>query len=239
MLKKVIAASLLVGITSVLIWGGVNRSLAKTNDGNAFINGSQGQNRGAANILNGEYEDRDGFEGNGSRGFGSDSIDLDESHIENNDGIQGNGYRGGGGNNGGKGQGGGFEPLDDQEIQALKMALDDEYHALAVYESVIATFGSVEPFVEIAQSEQRHIDALVNQFDKQGIPVPENTWIGNVPKFDSVQSACQTGVEAEIANVDLYNQLFTMTDDPGLIKVFTNLSRASQESHLPSFESCQ
>ena len=119
------------------------------------------------------------------------------------------------------------------------MALNDEYHALAVYQSVIATFGNVEPFVEIAQSEQKHIDALVNQFNKYGLTVPENPWIGNVPTFDSLQQACQVGVEAEIANADLYTQLFSMTDDARLTRVFTNLSNASLNSHLPEFEACQ
>lgn len=239
MLKKIIAISLLVGVTGILVLGGVNRSLAKTSDGNAFLNGGQGQNQGASYSLNGAHEDFDDFEGNGSRGLGRVSIGVNEAQNKNNYGTQGNGYRGGRGNIPSKGQGGGFEPLDDLEIQALKMAIDDEYHALVVYESVIETFGSVEPFAEIALSEQRHIDALVNQFDKHGIPVPENNWIGNIPIFDSVESACQAGVGAEIANVDLYNQLFSMTDDSRLIQVFTNLSRASQESHLPSFESCQ
>ncbi len=88
-------------------------------------------------------------------------------------------------------------------------------------------------------SEQRHIDALLNQFNKHSLPVPENHWIGNVPTFDSLQQACQAGVEAEIANSDLYGQLFSMTDDFNLTRVFTNLSNASLNSHLPQFEACQ
>ena len=43
----------------------------------------------------------------------------------------------------------------------------------------------------------------------------------------------------EIDNVALYDQLFSMTDDTGLIRVFTNLSNASLNSHLPQFEACQ
>jgi hypothetical protein len=119
------------------------------------------------------------------------------------------------------------------------MALDDEYHTLAVYLSVIETFGEVEPFVEIAASEQRHIGALVNQLTKNGLTIPENPWIGQIPPFDSVQQACQAGAQAEIDNAGLYDQLFSMTDDPALIRVFTNLSNASLNSHLPQFEACE
>ena len=54
----------------------------------------------------------------------------------------------------------------------------------------------------------------------------------------SASEACQAGVQAETANMDLYTQLFEMTDRPDLLRVFGNLSRASQESHLPEFEGC-
>jgi hypothetical protein len=117
--------------------------------------------------------------------------------------------------------------------------LDDEYHALATYQSVLASFGAVQPFDDIAQAEQKHIDALVNQFNKYAIPVPDNPWIGNVPFFESVSQACQAGVEAEIANAALYDQLFQMTENQTLTRVFTNLRRASFENHLPQFEACQ
>ncbi|MFN2152005.1 MAG: ferritin-like domain-containing protein, partial [Anaerolineales bacterium] len=131
------------------------------------------------------------------------------------------------------------ESLDADKIEAIYMALDDEYHALAVYQSVIDTFGPVEPFVEIAASEERHIGALVNQLTKNGLTIPENPWMGNIPPFESLEQACQTSVQAEIDNAALYDQLFSMTDDASLIRVFTNLSNASLNSHLPQFESCQ
>ena len=276
MLKKIILAALLIGFTGALIWGGVNRTLAKTNE-------SEGRNANNQNIEHIENEDGNGEQqrGNGNQAQGNYSqnqSDDDQPHENLNEQInpvsqgqgngngfqvdpvmenaaastdssvnsnsgsgenqaQGNGNRGGRGN--GNGQGGGYVPLTETEIKALNMALDDEYHALAVYQSVIASFGEVEPFVEIAASEQRHIDALVNQFNKQGLPIPENSWMGSIPPFDSVQQACQAGVEAEIANADLYSQLFAMTENPTLTRVFTNLSNASVNSHLPQFETCQ
>ena len=244
MSKKILLIALIVGITGVLVWGGVNRTLAKSNDAVASL----------------EFNGR----GNGGKGFESndhEDCDEDEHEFLNENGTETGGYgqvnnreavgnlgnsvseNSGQGNSrgirGGNGQSSGREPLDEADVQALELALDDEYHALAVYQSVIADFGEVEPFVEIAQSEQRHIDALLKQFDKHGLVVPDNPWLGNIPGFESVQAACQVGVEAEIANVALYEQLFSMTDDPALVQVFTNLSRASQESHLPEFQSCQ
>ena len=263
MLKKIIVITLVVGLSGLLIWGGVNRTLARTTE-----NGLQSTESGAREVggkgaethldlgsqdceeEGAKYQDRDGegLQGN-PNGYGQQSS-LQQNQ---NDGqsFQGNGNQGGyinaqeGGNGYGRGsgngggQGSGNSPLDEDEIEALHLALDDEYHAFAVYQTVISDFGEVTPFVEIAESELRHIEALLKQFDKHGITPPENAWIGEVSSFDSIQAACQAGVEAELANVDLYGKLFSMVDDPGLIQVFTNLSRASQESHLPEFQSCQ
>jgi hypothetical protein len=248
MSKKILLIALVVVFTGVLVWGGVNRTLAKSNDGAALAE-SNGRGNGGRGFETHDPEDceegeneflnENGTGGNGQRNTGEAVSSQGNSASEN--GGQGNsrGTRGGNGQGNGNGQGGGRDPLDEADVQALQLALDDEYHALAVYQSVIADFGEVEPFFEIAQSEQRHIDALLKQFDKHGLAVPENPWLGNIPGFESVQAACQAGVEAEIANVALYDQLFSMTDDPSLVQVFTNLSNASQESHLPEFQSCQ
>ena len=50
--------------------------------------------------------------------------------------------------------------LTEIEIQVLNEALDDEYHAWATYDQVIADFGEVRPFSNIREAEARHINAL-------------------------------------------------------------------------------
>jgi len=202
------------------------------NDISVYGNSQSGEHLDERDLSGGGYYgDLESGESQGTRGNRDDGTNSDEG--------QSSGYRGGKNISSGNSNGRGGEPLDESEIEALFLALDDEYHALAVYQSVLSKFGEIEPFVEIAQSEQRHINALLNQFAKHGISAPENTWFGNIPPLDSIQSACQLGVEAETANVDLYQKLFFMVDDPSLIQVFTNLSNASQDNHLPEFQECQ
>lgn len=123
-------------------------------------------------------------------------------------------------------------------VQALKMALDDEYKAKATYLQVMEDFGSIRPFSNIANSEQRHIEALLPFFDKYGVKAPVNPYLGNIPSYQSVEEACDVGVQAEIENVELYDRIFAMTDDPELIAVFENLQWASQEKHLRAFKRC-
>ena len=231
MLKKVFTGILFTCFIGILIWGGVNRTLAKTN-GNE-------NNFGRQEISN---KNTNGVQQRGNHDLVEDVYeDCNETHSSGNTFVEYNvnGYRGGQGNGRNKGQGGRSDPLTATEIKALNLALEDEYHAFVFYASVIDTFGEVEPFVEILGSEQRHINALTNQFAKFGVKVPANTWIGNIQSFDSLELACQAAVDAEIANANLYDQLFSMTDDPNLTRIFTNLRNASLNSHLPKFQECQ
>jgi len=128
--------------------------------------------------------------------------------------------------------------LSESEIEALRMALDDEYKAWSVYDQVIADFGAVRPFTSIQSAEEKHIAALVTLFDRYGLTVPANEWPGNVPSFDTLTEACEAGVQAEIENAALYDQLFSMVDNPDIIRVFTSLQQASLTKHLPAFERC-
>ncbi|MCD4673369.1 MAG: hypothetical protein K8R77_11965 [Anaerolineaceae bacterium] len=129
-------------------------------------------------------------------------------------------------------------PLTAEEIEGLLLALNDEYHAWAVYDQVLQDHGDVNPFASIRGSEATYIGALIVLFNTYGVPVPENTWIGNVPSFASAVEACETGVEAEILNRDLYTRLFDTTERQDIISVYEALQQASDQKHLPAFERC-
>lgn len=126
--------------------------------------------------------------------------------------------------------------LDESEIEALMMALDDEYKAWSVYDQVIADFGAVRPFASIQKAEENHISALVTLFDRYGLDVPANDWPGNVPAFKTLAEAYAAGSQAEIDNAALYDVLFGMVDNPDIERVFTALQQASLTKHLPAFE---
>ena len=128
--------------------------------------------------------------------------------------------------------------LTDQEVRDLQDALDDEYKARATYAQVIADHGQVQPFVNIVESEQRHIEALLGLFERHGIDVPPDPWSGRAPRFSTREAACRAGVEAEVENAALYDRLLAGTTRPDVLEVYGNLRRASQERHLPAFRRC-
>ncbi len=129
-------------------------------------------------------------------------------------------------------------PLDAAEVAALTEAINEEYGALNTYQAAIAQFGNIYPFSQIARSEQQHVDALARLFTKYGLPVPANPGLATTPTWDSLAAACQTGVEAEIADAALYDQLKPSVDNADILRVFANLQAASLNSHLPAFEAC-
>jgi hypothetical protein len=128
--------------------------------------------------------------------------------------------------------------LNDLERRALHEALDDEYRAWATYDQVVRDFGHERPFINIVEAEARHIAALRSLFERYGLEVPENPWLGRVPRFASTREACAAGIEAEVDNSALYERLLRSTQRNDILAVFRNLQRASQERHLPAFRRC-
>jgi len=129
------------------------------------------------------------------------------------------------------------ESVQEVVLEAL-LGPEGEYAAYATYAAIIDEYGSVRPFTNIQESESRHIDALREILDRYDVSYPtENPYLGEVDAPDSLLEAAQAGVEAEIANVALYErQLETVSDYPDVLDVFVNLQTASQESHLPAFQ---
>ena len=129
-------------------------------------------------------------------------------------------------------------PLTASEIDALHVALDDEYRAWATYDQVIADFGEVPPFSNIREAEARHIEALRGLFDRYGLSLPANPWPGKVMHYANRQEACAAGAAAEIENAALYERLLASTQRPDILTVFRSLQEASQQRHLPAFQRC-
>jgi hypothetical protein len=116
------------------------------------------------------------------------------------------------------------------------MGPNGEYANEARYGAVIDKFGSVQPYVNVKAAEEQHITALVRQLQRFGAEVPANPYLGKVSAPADLQSAAKAGVAGEQANVAMFDTLLTQVTDLGLTRVFTNLRRASLETHLPLFE---
>lgn len=130
--------------------------------------------------------------------------------------------------------------LSEEATQSLEKALDDEYKAYSTYDAVIKKFGNIRPFIMIIRGEEQHISSLKGLFDKYGLEIPENPYLGNITAPETIALSCSTGVEAEIENAALYrdNLLPNVSEYEDITLVFNNLMNASQNQHLSAFERC-
>lgn len=128
--------------------------------------------------------------------------------------------------------------LDARTQQAMVDAIHDEYRARAFYTAVIEQFGAIRPFSNIVQAEERHTQLWNTLFAQYGLPIPADPFVGNVEAPDTLQIACQMGIDAEIANVAMYDSFLEFVQEPDLRAAFTQLRNVSQNNHKPAFERC-
>jgi hypothetical protein len=133
----------------------------------------------------------------------------------------------------------GPDPADIAAI--LGSALQEEYRAQYLYESVLEDYDGAMPFATIVQSEVRHVEALRMLFTRRQMTPPASTWTpASFPPFASLPLACAAGVAAEAEDAAFYTPYLSRTDLPQDVRnVFTNLQAASLENHLSAFEACQ
>lgn len=125
-------------------------------------------------------------------------------------------------------------------IAALDEAIQGEYYLEAMYERVLTDFGDVKPFSRVVRAETKHVAALAKRYTKYTLDVPMSEWnADNVPTFDTRLEACAAAIEAEAANVAMYDALLLEELPARIQTVFESLKAASMDNHLPAFTRCK
>jgi rubrerythrin len=113
----------------------------------------------------------------------------------------------------------------------LTYAIQDEYLAREEYDIAIKAFGEEKPFTSIINSEVSHINWLRGLFEKYALPVPEDKSREFLHTPENFRAALDDGVQAEIENIEMYDN-FLLQEIPEEVKsVFTKLRDASK-GHL-------
>jgi hypothetical protein len=130
-------------------------------------------------------------------------------------------------------------PLDPAVRAAMDRAIDDEYHAEEIYLAVLEDFGDIIPFSNVVYAEARHSASIAGLYLNRGLTVPANDWnADNVPHFVSVAAACAAAVQAEEANINMYDEMLKLELPFDVERVFTNNRWASAQNHMPAFQLC-
>ena len=132
------------------------------------------------------------------------------------------------------------DPSFDEPIldQTLRIAAYDKYHAYETYKKVIEKFGPVNPFANIIEAEQNHINATQAFLQKYSVEPPINDWAEKIEIPDTLIECCEVGVAAEIDNIKMYDNLLLYTKQSDIQDMFFRLQAASFNNHLPAFRSC-
>lgn len=128
--------------------------------------------------------------------------------------------------------------LADEDLSIIDMltyAVQDEYLAHGEYAAIVEKFGDVNPYNNIMSAEETHLAFLQEVYSTYDLEFPEDTSADHIVVPDTLLEAAETGVQAEIDNIAMY-ELFLSYDLPdNVIEVFTAL-RDGSESHLLAFQ---
>ncbi len=141
--------------------------------------------------------------------------------------------------------GGDLEPIEEE---AIKFMREEEKLARDAYRTLFDKWG-VNPFRNIANAEQRHMDAILCLIDKYGLMDPvtidaagvfENEELTDLYETlmtqgnESVIEAYKVGAMIEITDILDLRERIGQTDNPDIQAVFNELERGSR-NHLRAF----
>jgi hypothetical protein len=118
--------------------------------------------------------------------------------------------------------------------EALTYSMEDELLAKAEYEKIIEKYGEIRPFTNIMEAEKRHIEYLEPLLQKYGVEYPKISK-DEVIVPNSLKEAYEIGVEAEIANIEMYEKFLENEFPEDVREVFIKLKNASK-NHLRAFK---
>ncbi|MBP6940818.1 MAG: DUF2202 domain-containing protein [Syntrophorhabdaceae bacterium] len=132
----------------------------------------------------------------------------------------------------------GASKLSDKELTLPKMlvfAIQDEHLARGEYQKVMEKFGSRRPFSNIIKAEERHIAWLKPLFVKYGVALPPDRGLELAKVPSTFADALRIGVDAEVANIAMYER-FLKKDLPDDVRDVFNRLLAGSKNHLAAFK---
>jgi hypothetical protein len=234
MFKKILLITAVILMIGLLVFGAINRTLAKSEDTNTRQEGY-----GRSSAESSHKSAIPGFQAGQASGASGG----------------GGGRRGGDGNRGNNGQSGtGALPaasgeLSAAEAEALSYMREEEKLAHDVYLTLYEKWG-LATFQNIANSEQVHTDAIKSLLDRYGLQDPASSRVGvfTNPELQalyntllaqgshSLTEALKVGAAIEEIDILDLEERLAQTDNADIQQVFNNLLRGSR-NHLRAFTS--
>ena len=228
MFKKILLTTGLVAIIGLLIFGAVNRTLAK-NENESLGLGSNGRSNEAWSVSGATSEDENQGRRGGKSGQGS-STQNGQGELANLPPAQ-------------PGE------LSAVDAEALLYMREEEKLAHDVYVTLYDRWG-LNTYQNIASSEQAHTDAVKALLDRYGLDDPASAQVGVFTNPDlqalydqliargsqSLAEAIKVGGAIEEIDILDLEERLAQTDNADIQQVFNNLLNGSK-NHLRAFAS--
>jgi len=117
----------------------------------------------------------------------------------------------------------------------LMYAAQDEYLAHGEYLAIVDKFGSQKPYTNIISAEETHLAYLKEVYLSYGLDFPADDSANHIVVPADLLEAAETGVQAEIDNIAMYEHFLTYDLPDNVREVFSALKSGS-ESHLSAFQ---
>ena len=138
--------------------------------------------------------------------------------------------------------------LTDKEEQGILYMREEEKLARDVYLTFYEMYNSIPIFYNIAQSEQKHMDAIKTLIDRYGLEDPTyNKGLGEftnqvlqdlytdlIAQGSTLTTALKVGAEIEEIDIIDLKEYMSQTDKADILVVYGNLLKGS-ENHLRAF----
>lgn len=128
--------------------------------------------------------------------------------------------------------------LADEDLTITDMlmyAVQDEYLAHGEYVAIIDKFDSQNPYTNIISAEETHLAYLKEVYVSYGLEFPDDESASHIVVPTSLLEAAETGVQAEIDNIAMYERFMTYDLPENVFEVFSALKKGS-DSHLLAFQ---
>jgi hypothetical protein len=133
------------------------------------------------------------------------------------------------------------------EVQALELALADEYKGASTYEAVLDRWGAnTMPFRNIVRAELQHARLVVQRIDQIGHKPAPNAfarqekeakadWYRRLEMPATLNEMYKDAYQAEVDNIKLYDGFLTQGYPEATNRLFSKLRADSKDRHLPAF----
>lgn len=123
--------------------------------------------------------------------------------------------------------------MNRKTLAALSEALRSEYRARAIYRAALDSFGKVGPFVHLAETAERQIDALRRLLERNRTEPPADRWTGQIELPRTPEQARLDAIAAETETAEACERLFDEVDETAGRMVLSQLEEASRYQRLP------